>query len=376
MKRLVIDVDSVVPYFVSGKVSGIGRTTLELVQALSKVQNIPFEIVLYSQSIKGIGGKNLNTPFKCKHLYLRNKESWNRIIGKFPMREWLTGYDLIHYPHNFEYTYRPEKCLLTLHDALFMHIQEKAFNHEAMKRLVPDLAQRCKHIVTCSEFSKNDIVSTMGINPDKVSVIYWGVNHDLFHVRENKEEIRKYLSLKYGLNRPFFLSVSCNAERKRSDKLVLAYLEYAKENELVNDLVMIWGNPPDRILNLVNDSPVKNRIHFLSNISDKELSYCYNCAKVLMLPSSYEGFGLPVIESMACGTPVFTSRNSSLKEIGKDIAFYFDEPLLESVVSVIDNLEHNKFDFGSNISRGLEWSKSFSWTKTAERYIDLYKYLL
>lgn len=130
MKKLLIDVDSIVPYYVSGKVNGIGRTTLELIQALSKIPNIPFEIELYSQNMKGIGGRNTGLPFKSKHLYLPHRASIDKLLARFPVREWLTGYDLMHIPHNFEYVHRPDKCVVTLHDALFMKMQETAFDHE------------------------------------------------------------------------------------------------------------------------------------------------------------------------------------------------------------------------------------------------------
>ena len=105
MKRLLIDINSIVPYYVTGKVNGIGRTTLELIQALAGIKNLPFEVVLYSQNMKGIGGRNTGLPFKTKHLYLPHREKIDKLLARFPIKECLTGYDIMHIPHNFEYVY-------------------------------------------------------------------------------------------------------------------------------------------------------------------------------------------------------------------------------------------------------------------------------
>ena len=103
MKKILIDINSIVPYFACGKINGIGRTTKELVESLSRIEDLPFEITLYSQNMKGIGGRNLDTKFKSYHLYYPNREKWNKALSFFPVREWMTRYDLMHIPHNFEY---------------------------------------------------------------------------------------------------------------------------------------------------------------------------------------------------------------------------------------------------------------------------------
>ena len=100
-KKLLIDVNSIVPYYVSGNVNGIGRTTLELLQALA-----------------GIGGRNTGLPFKSTHLYLPHREKWNKVLAKFPIREWLTKYDIMHIPHNSDYTENIAKTIFTFHDLI------------------------------------------------------------------------------------------------------------------------------------------------------------------------------------------------------------------------------------------------------------------
>lgn len=376
MKRLLIDVDSIVPYYVCGKVNGIGRTTLELIQALSKIENLPFEIVLYSQNMKGIGGRNTGLPFKSKHLYLPHRANIDKLLARFPVREWLTGYDLMHIPHNFEYVHRPDKCVVTLHDALFMKIQESAFEHEKMKQLVPPFMHQCRHIITCSEASKRDIIETMGIAPEKITVIYWGVKHDIFYPQDDKLAVKECIKTRFELSAPYFLSVSCNAERKRTDVLVRSYLTLSKRRQLQHDLVLVWGNPPQTLMDEIQHSSVSQRIHFLKNISDDDLALLYNGAKALFFPSSYEGFGLPILEAMACGTPVVTSNNSSLGEIAADAAIYLSEPVYESLIDVMERLEEDVIDIDSLIKKGLQRVLQFTWGKTANETVQVYSNIL
>lgn len=372
MKKLLIDVNSIVPYYVCGKINGIGRTTLELIQALSKIPNIPFEIELYSQNMKGIGGRNTGLPFKSKHLYLPHRANIDKLLARFPVREWLMGYDLMHIPHNFEYVHRPDKCVVTLHDALFMKIQESAFDHEKMKWLVPPFMHQCRHIITCSEASKRDIVETMGIASEKITVIYWGVKHDIFYPQADKSAVRERIKTKFELSAPYFLSVSCNAERKRTDVLVRSYLALSQQQQLQHDLVLVWGNPPQLLLDEIQQCGASQRIHFLKNISDDDLALLYNGAKALFFPSSYEGFGLPILEAMACGTPVVTSNNSSLGEVASDAAIYLFEPVFESLIDVMGRLENDMIEVDSLIKKGLNRASEFTWAKTASETVQVY----
>lgn len=372
MKKLLIDVNSIVPYFVSGRVTGIGRTTLELVTALDKIKDMPFEISLYSQNLKGIGGRNINTSFNTHHFFAPNRSRVNRILSKINARKWISGYDIMHIPHNFEYVSNPEQCIVTLHDALFMKIQEIAFNHCKMKKEVPPFIRRCKRVITCSEHSKKDIIETMNVNPDLIDVIYWGVRHDIFFKEKDKYAVRQLIKTKFNLESPYFLSVSCNAERKRTDILVRAYIEKCKSGIPINDLVLVWNNPPYKLVGEIKEMNLENKIHFIASVSDEDLALLYQGATSLFLPSSYEGFGLPILESMACGTPVVTCRNSSLPEIGGQAAIYLDEPILPSIIKIMTLLEAGKIDLQDHSKLSIRQASSFTWKNTAMQTIQTY----
>lgn len=372
MKRLVIDCNSIVPYLVSGRTTGIGRTTLDLVYALAKIKDqIPFDIVLYSQNMKGIGGKNLATAFRTRHFFLPNREGVNKWLGRLSVKEILAPYDLMHIPHNLEYVYRPEKTIVTLHDALFMHINEKAFDHLGMRKQVPPLMRNCKGIITCSESSKRDIIETMHINPDKIDVVYWGINHEVFYTQKDKNLVKEKISAQFGIDKPFFLSVSCNAERKNTHKLIEAFLELSKNNPS-DDLVLVWSNPPAFVLKIIEQSKMNQRVHFLSNISDQDLALLNNGATSLIFPSSYEGFGLPVLEAMACGTPVVTCRNSSLPEVGGEAVLYMDEPTAENILTYLESFENKRFNSAQLSEKGIKQAANFRWENTATQYLKIY----
>ena len=375
-KRLLIDVNSVVPFFVSGKTTGIGRTTQELVKALDEIrEDLPFDVTLFSQNLKGLGGHNLQTGFQCKHLYLPHRPKFDKLAKLLGLREMLTPYDIMHIPHNYDIVRRPEKCVVTLHDALFMKLQEQQFNHAEMAKIVPPFIRKCKHIITCSEHSKKDICETMNVEEEKVSVIYWGINHRCFHPLENRGDISECIKQRHGITRPFYMSVSCNMERKRTDVLVRSFMEFCKINDNC-DLALVWRNPPENLVNEVKTAGMAERVHFLRNIDDEELTELLNCAKALCFVSKYEGFGLPIIEAMACGCPVITCRNSCLEEIGGEAAIYIEEPINESLVQLFIQLDEHQELLEAKIELGLTQANKFHWEKTAVQYAELYERLL
>ena len=337
------------------------------------------DIALYSQNLKGIGGKNLNTKFKSFHVYLRNTKFFNKLSAVFHIRELFTRYDLMHITHNFEYVANPKNCIVTIHDAFFMKINETQFNHLAMRKEVPEFAKRCRHIITCSEYSKKDIIETMGINPAKITVIPWGIDHTNFYIEDDCNISKSYLEIQYDIRKPYFLSVSCNAERKRTDVLVKAYLTYIRDNnETLNDLVLVWNNPPSELKEYISKFDVKlqQRIHFLHNVSNDDLRKLYNCATASFTPSSYEGFGLPILEAMACGCPVVAANNSSLPEVGGDAAIYVDEPIHDSLIDIISKIESNSIDLNSLSNKGIEHAAKYTWGRAAKATIELYNKLL
>lgn len=360
MKRLLIDANPIVPVYAANINSGIARTCIELIKALDKIKDsLPFEISLYTQNIKGINASVLNTGFKTHHCYLRNIPSHNNISRRLHLRELLSRYDLQHITHNYEIVRDPSKCIATVHDAFFMKFDNERFDYANMRKTHPDFIRKCRHIITCSEYSKRDIVNTIGGNPDKITVIPWGIDHDIFYVEDDRESLRENLKAKFGLTNPYFLSVSCDVGRKRTLELIKAYLKLENPK---NDLVLVWRNPPENVIKLVDENP---QIHFLSDLPNHTLRELYNCATASINPTSYEGFGLPILEAMACGCPIITCKNSSLPEVGGNIPFYLEEPVSESLPKFLSDFEVGLIDLSQRIKEGVSQSALFTWAQTA-----------
>lgn len=360
--------NSIVPYYVSGKVSGIGRTTLELIQALANIDNLSFEIELYSQNMRGIGSRNAGLSFKCFHLYLPNRERWNKFLAKFPINEWFTGYDIMHIPHNSDCAENLQKTIYTFHDLIVFRYPEMwgvNRNDESFFDNLKYLAQNCKAIVTCSESSKKDIVNFLNVPEKKVTSIPWGINRKVFHPIYNQRFLKEK-----GISSLYYFTASCNHPRKNLPLLLRSYRKYLMAGGR-GQLVLL--NPT--ISDLINERDLidRNMIVIFRDISDEELVVLYTHAHCSIIVSEFEGFGLPVLESLACETLVLSAYNSSLIEVGGEIIDYFEE-LEESFISK-KMLMYDEISKVDMINRSLlnEHLDKFSWEQCAQNYIRFYE---
>lgn len=370
MKKLLIDANPCVPFLVSGRVNGIGRTNIELIKALDAIppDEIPFDIELYTQNVRGVSAKQLKTRFRTRHAYLRDNQRGNVIAKRLRIRELLSHYDLMHITHNYHDVAHPERCIVTAHDAFYMKFEDDRFNYAAMRETHPEFLRKCRHIITCSEYSKHDIVETMDIHPGKITVIPWGIDHSNFYV-EKESEAKQFVYKKFGINHPFFLSVSCDAGRKRTPQLIEAFLN----NSSVHHLLLVWNDIPADIEVRCKSC---DRIDILSNISNEDLRHLYNAASASFNPSKYEGFGLPVLEAMACGCLCVTCNNSSIPEVGGNSVVYLDEPIEQSLSEIIRVLDKNSHMFLSKQESGPGQARKFTWNATAIKTLEVYKQLL
>jgi len=368
MKKILIDANPIVPIIGQGRFTGIGRTCLDLIKALDSIKNeLPFEIELFTQNLHGVSAKKLDTSFKSYHVYLRNIPTCNKLARMIRLRELITKYDLQHITHNHEFAADPSRSIVTVHDAFFMKINDEQFDYSSLRKIYPPFIRACRHIITCSEYSKKDIVGFIGVDPSKITVIPWGINHEVFYVEDDKAAVKNRLRDEYGLNCPFLLSVSCDVGRKRTPDLINAWMSI--ENP-VNDLVLVWGNVPRWVKDLVNDHP---RIHFISEVSNDALRWLYNCCTASVNPTSYEGFGLPVLEAMACGSPVVTCSNSSIPEVGGSVAIYVEEPIVNTLPQKLFEIDRGLIDLEDIKRRGINQASQFSWENTARKTIKIYE---
>jgi len=367
MKKILIDANPVVPYFALGRNSGIGRTCMELIAELDRRrESLPFEIELYTQNIRGVSAKRMNTGFKTHHAYLRNTPSWNILSKRLHIRELLSGYDLQHITHNCEILRDPSRCIVTIHDALFFSHPENFLGAEESRKLVPPFARKSRHVITISENSKREIMQYMDVPEEKITVIPWGVDHRLLF--PHKVESNR-------CNFSYFASVSCDIGRKNTITLLRAYEKFARSNP-AHHLILVWSNPSDEALRLAELPHIENRVHFVSNISNEELADIYAGATATFFPSLYEGFGLPIAESMACGVPCVTCRNSSLPEVGGDAAIYVDPMDMDGMATEMERFENGDYDMNELRRKSVAQADNFRWENCAAATIEVYKQCL
>lgn len=225
--------------------------------------------------------------------------------------------------------------------------------------------KKATSIITISTSSKDDIMREYGVKESKISVIPVGIKE----IITDKMSKASFLDT-YSLKNPYVLFVGTLQPRKNVERLIEAF---SKLDNKDIDLVLVGkkGWQYEGILQAPEKYGVSSRVHFLHDVSNENLPLFYENAVCFVLPSLYEGFGLPVLEAMKYGCPVATSDVSSLPEAGGDAALYFDPEDVDSITSAISKLIDDKSLREKLVKKGYEHIKKFSWEKSAEQVLKV-----
>lgn len=374
-KTLLIKANGIANARKSGIISGVGRSTQKLLSALNKIDDIPFNIKVYVDGTSGIGFDFYG--WKFPHSVFPVPVSWGN--EKTSLEPWyrmhFMKYDLLHIPHNVDRLFKGEKFVVTMHDVFEYDVALAEGNQPVIKKW-QTMAYDSVGIMTCSEYSKGEILKRFKIAEEKVSVVYWGTSTDVFYQNDEKET-NEHLN-KLGVKAPYFFSVSCAHPRKNIRILLKAYRKFRVLNEqsFCNKLVLVWNNPPEDLLIEYAKEIGEGSVVFLNSVTDDDLRALYCGATCTMFPTRAEGFGFPILESFACGTPIMTCRNTCLEEVGQDVALYVGEESIDDMVNVMMKFEHDEYDMSKFIVDSKRIVDKFSWENTASRYITFYnKYI-
>jgi len=373
-KRVAIDASALLPTTTSAPETGIRRVTRDFLRALEQ-RELPFEVLLFGQKLRRPHLREMGFCFSTRQLYLPRWGAFDWWRERLPIVEWMCRYDLFHALGNYAAIRRPEKAIVTVYDAIFLASPEPTLCHAVEAARIPPLARRCRAIVTPSQASKADIVNYIGVPEERVHVIPLGVRHDLFRPVEDAALLPTVLKRQFGLSTSYFIQVSCSLGRKNSRLLLESFSQLA-ERERDVDLVFVWRNPPTEMLELCEKRGLSSRVHFVQEVNDEDLRLLYCGATALVFPSSYEGFGLPVLEAMACGTPVVTTRVSSLPEVGGEAAVYIDAPDRDALVEAMTSIYQSSEKRDALKKRGIERASQFTWDKHVDRMVQLYQWCL
>lgn len=358
-KRILIKAHGIIPQH-GGYIAGIGRTNVELISRFAMVEDDDIEFSIYCPTRKSIGFHHYGWkipyhayPFPHDLLLKSNFESFYR-------RSFFKN-DMFHITGNFDNFSSRERVVVTVHDLYMMN--------DGNAWLFDKCIRQSKAVVTCSEFTKQDILDKYsGVNEDKITVIPWGIDHNMFYPRESSEISR--LRENYGIKEQYFFSCSCNSPRKNIDVVLDAF---SKFSQTCNDVSMVlaWGNPPKELLDRYAREIESKKLIFVPFVSDDDLAVLYSGALASVFVSSFEGFGFPILESMACGTKVITCRNSSLAEIGGSHAIYVKERDVTELADCMKLIYEGEVNTpGDEL---IAHAESYTWDDTASEYIKFYK---
>ncbi len=298
---------------------------------------------------------------------------WEQLV--WPIRNRRADCDIIH-GTAFSLPFLNRKpSIVTIFDLSFIYYPElfpalRRFYLTTMTRIACSLATK---IITISESSKADLIRLFHVDEEKVSVIYPGLS-DRFN-RVSDEEIEAFRAKK-GLPKKFILHVGTLQPRKNLPLLIDAFHQ---ANLSDTELVFAGGKGwfYEEIFSTVKELGLESKIHFPGYVSDEELPLWYAAADLLVFPSKYEGFGMPIVEAMGCGTPVIASNASAMPEAIGDAGLLFDPQNSAELAKSISSLLENDVQMAKMREAGFLQAKKFSWEvageQTAAVYVDLIK---
>ena len=330
--------------------SGLGQFCLNIGEQFQKIDLQQLKLDFYIPiSKKNIFGKHFN--------YI-NKNSLHKF---FPLNS--SKYNVWHCVHQ-DSKYMPNnkntKLILTIHDLNFLEKYTGAKQKSKLKKLQKKI-DRASAITVISKFTEIIVKEHLDVNVP-VHIIYNG---------NSLKESKQIPTIELATFGEYFFSIGIISEKKNFHVL-LSLLEYFKEKHLV----IAGNNNSDyakQIIALAKAKGIYERLHLIGNVDDNNKYHLYKKCNAFVFPSLTEGFGLPVIEAMSLGKPVFLSTLSSLPEIGGKEAYYWNNFESKKMAEIV---EKGLKDFSSDVKkaeRTIAWTKQFSWENAAKAYLNLYE---
>jgi len=356
--------------------AGIGRYTRELMRALLALPSDHRYSFFYASHNRIDESKIENLKSKIHRLPFHDKwlmRIWQRLRLPIPVELIVGKVDLFHSP---DFTLPPTlpgvPTLLTVHDLSFIRDPESAWPslRAFLNKAVPRSVKRATHVLADSQATKNDLIELFGTPAEKITVLYSGVEARFAPVRDQAEIDR--VCAKYQLPRPFILSVGTLQPRKNYARLIEAFA--AITSGAPHHLVITGGKGwlYESIFEQVQRSGLEGRVHFPGFVDDADLPALYSAADVFALVSLYEGFGLPLLEAMACGTPVIGSNVSSLPEVIGDVGVQIDPRSVDDIARALTQMIEQPELRERSIGMGPERAQAFTWDKAARELLAIY----
>ncbi|MCX2726755.1 glycosyltransferase family 1 protein [Thermomicrobium sp. 4228-Ro] len=294
--------------------------------------------------------------------------AWEQLIAP-----WVTlDCDVVHGPVNVLPLALAKPGIVTVHDLAFLHFPE---HYPVAKRWYLRLmtgmsVRRARCVIAVSEHTRRDVVLAYGVAPEKVIVIPNGIDADWTRVPES--ELARWRAER-GLPERFLLFVGTIQPRKNLLTLLRAIRHLPDEVDWPLYVVGARGWKDSPVYRAVRELGLEQRVVFVGYAPPEELRYWYSAATLFVYPSLYEGFGLPVLEAMACGTPVITSDRSSLPEVAGGAALLVDPSDAGALAAAIAELAADEYRRAMLAQVGQSRAHSFTWERTARDTAEIYR---
>jgi glycosyltransferase involved in cell wall biosynthesis len=362
---------------------GIGRYTRNLVRALAELdRENQYTLFVAGGWGQGDGLGPWPSNFRGRSVPLSDRWTtvfWQRLRLPIPI-QFVTGpLDLFHSPDFVLPPVRRTPAILTVHDLSFMRVPQFfvpgfcRYLEQAVSRAV----KRASHILADSESTRRDLVELLAVEPERTSVIYPGVE-SRFRPIEDVDRLER-VRARYSLPRRFVLGLGTLQPRKNFDGLIESFARLlatrGDEPQIADSSLVIVGGRGwmyEETLALPDRLGLGNRVHFPGFVDDDDLPVLYNLASVLAFPSWYEGFGLPVLEAMACRTPVVTASNSSLPETVGEAGLMVDAGDQEALTMELAHLLTDEGLQGRLKAAGQAHARRFTWQAAANLLSSVY----
>jgi len=374
--NIAINTLSIVP----GKVGGTETFLVNLVKNLLNIDRENRYLLIVSRSNKRIFNFNSENVEYLEFGFDNNSRIKRVFFEQFILHKKLKkkAVDSLIVPGNTGLIRCPSKQLLIVHDLIYF-IYPKYYpliKRIYLHKLVRYSCRKADRIATISQNTKSDIIKYTGVSEGKIDVIYEGVDFERFS-KIKKDEAKEFIQRQYGIQ-GYIYSPTSLYPHKNNDLLVKTFAKLKNEKKIQQKLIITGIDPYKRtnwLEGIITKYRMENEIFYLGRVPDKYLPYLYKGADLMVYLSSYEGFGLPILEAMASECPVLSSNRSSLPEVVGDAGILVDPFNIEEVANKMHKLLTNEILRERFINKGLIRAKQFSWKDVAKRLIKIYNHL-
>ena len=285
--------------------------------------------------------------------------------------------DMLHCTSNTAPILCKVPLILTLHDIIFLEPRDKSnkslyqnMGWQYRRFVVPKILKKCKRIITVSEFELNNIITKLDIPEEKMVMIYNGYNEWFRPVEDTELVYQQYIE-----EPGYFFFLGNTDPKKNTERTLIAYSKYLEKSDVKRKLLMadLDRGYLKEIIDRNNIGNIRDHIVMPGYINNADLPYIYNNAFAFLYTSLRESFGIPLLEAMACGTPVITSNTSSMPEIGGSEVIMVNPQNAHEITEKMLLLEKDKTLYQKQKEIGIRRAQQFSWKYTAEQLLTVYE---